>query len=111
MKRDDGQADLLSDLDVGGLLAPSVLVDMTGDRCDHRRRLLLHELHPNDGGSTRLWDAIEAAYHTLAELGRPRRERFGLTAHNGTHAVRLDTRDGEHRWDLGRTGALPDRPA
>lgn len=52
------------------------------------------------GGPTRLWDGIEAAHRTWQQLGRPARERFGITVHDGTHTVWLDHPASPHRWHL-----------
>lgn len=52
------------------------------------------------GGPRRLWDHIERAYSTWHQLGRPPRERFGLTVTNGEHIAWLDSPDSDNRWVL-----------
>ena len=52
------------------------------------------------GGPRRLWDEIESAHAQWTELGKPARERFGLTVSNGEHVAWLDGRSGDHRWTL-----------
>ncbi|GAA2791436.1 ATP-grasp peptide maturase system methyltransferase [Saccharopolyspora taberi] len=42
------------------------------------------------GGPARLWDTIEKAHQQWDTLGRPPRERFGLTVDGGEHRVWLD---------------------
>lgn len=63
---------------------------------------------PHDGGHTvtqmgprQMWDEIEMAYELWAKLGRPDRERFGLTVRrDGSQFVWLDSPDSKHRWEL-----------
>ena len=52
------------------------------------------------GGPTRLWDAIETAHHQWERLGKPTRERFGLTVQHDAHTIWLDTPTSPHRWNL-----------
>lgn len=50
--------------------------------------------------STGLWDRIEAAHGRWQELGRPARDRFGLTVRDGQHAIWLDHPECPDRWVL-----------
>ncbi|WP_170220789.1 ATP-grasp peptide maturase system methyltransferase [Amycolatopsis cihanbeyliensis] len=53
------------------------------------------------GGPIRLWDAIEDAHREWERLGKPVRERFGLSVnHDGTHTVWLDDPNGDQQWSL-----------
>lgn len=52
------------------------------------------------GGPTRLWDQVESAYRQWCQIGRPTRERFGLTIDHGQHTIWLDDPDGPHQWPL-----------
>lgn len=52
------------------------------------------------GGPSRLWDHVETAYHQWHQIGQPTRDRFGLTIHNGQHAIWLDYPDSPHQWTL-----------
>ena len=65
-----------------------------------------HVTHPDgrhfvrQGGPQRLWDHIETAYREWQRLGRPGRQRFGLTVRAGRQTVWLDHPDGPHHWEL-----------
>lgn len=50
-------------------------------------------------GTRRLWDEVEAAYHQWVDLGKPGRERFGLTVTPESQRVWLDEPDGPS-WEL-----------
>ncbi len=54
-------------------------------------------------GTPRLWDVVEEAYDGWCALGRPGRERLGLTvrAHRRQHAW-LDVPQSDHVWELAR---------
>jgi protein-L-isoaspartate(D-aspartate) O-methyltransferase len=53
------------------------------------------------GGPRHLWDLTEALYAEWCALGRPDRERFGLTVPAvGGQEVWLDDPGSEHRWPL-----------
>jgi protein-L-isoaspartate O-methyltransferase len=53
------------------------------------------------GGPRRLWDITEALYEEWCTLGRPDRDRFGLTVPtNGPQEVWLDEPGSEHRWPV-----------
>ncbi|MFD2419607.1 methyltransferase domain-containing protein [Amycolatopsis pigmentata] len=52
------------------------------------------------GGPRLLWDEIERLHEQWTELGRPVRERFGLTVAGGEHVLWLDDPQGPHRWTL-----------
>ncbi len=59
------------------------------------------------GGPQRLWDHIEDLHRQWTDLGRPQRQRFGLTVTPGAHRVWLDDSGGPHQWTLpprARTG-------
>jgi methyltransferase of ATP-grasp peptide maturase system len=73
------------------------IVDLT----DHSWvRLELDGDRVTQGGPRRLWDLIERLYDHWCDLGRPRRDRFGLTVtRDGRHRVWLDAPDSEHVWD------------
>lgn len=56
------------------------------------------------GGSRRLWDALEDAYLQWTALGCPPRERFGLTViPDKRHSLWLDTPGSDHVWHLPET--------
>lgn len=49
----------------------------------------------------RLWDTVEAAWHTWQRTGRPGRDRMGLTARtDGIQRAWLDNPDSDHTWPL-----------
>ncbi|MBV8542411.1 MAG: ATP-grasp peptide maturase system methyltransferase [Pseudonocardiales bacterium] len=52
------------------------------------------------GGPVPLWDRIETAHHHWRHIGRPTRDRFGLTVHHGRHTIWLDRPDSPHQWEL-----------
>lgn len=52
------------------------------------------------GGPARLWDQMETAYQQWQQIGRPTRDRFGLTIDNGRHTIWLDQPDSPHQWVL-----------
>ncbi|GHE98371.1 protein-L-isoaspartate O-methyltransferase [Amycolatopsis deserti] len=52
------------------------------------------------GGPRRLWNLAEAAHRLWTSLGKPGRERFGLTVTPGQQEIWLDDPDGDHRWPL-----------
>jgi methyltransferase of ATP-grasp peptide maturase system len=58
------------------------------------------ELVAVQGGDRRLWDEIETAHGEWVELGRPSRERFGLTVEPRGHTVWLDSPNNAFRWTL-----------
>ncbi|MPZ85242.1 MAG: methyltransferase domain-containing protein [Actinophytocola sp.] len=51
-------------------------------------------------GPRRLWDEIDAVYAEWAALGKPTRDRFGLTVTAEAHTLWLDRPTGEHTWTL-----------
>jgi methyltransferase of ATP-grasp peptide maturase system len=51
-------------------------------------------------GTHRLWDQVERLYREWCALGRPSRERFGLTATTEFQSLWLDSPQSEHRWVL-----------
>ncbi|GAB3585206.1 methyltransferase domain-containing protein [Amycolatopsis endophytica] len=53
-----------------------------------------------EGGPRRLRDVAEAAHQQWIGLGRPGRERFGVTVTPQRQEIRLDDPDGDHRWTL-----------
>jgi hypothetical protein len=59
--------------------------------------------HRNDevaqGGPQRLWDIAEQAYVEWVSLGKPGRDRFGLTLAGPDQVFWLDSPDGR-RWPL-----------
>ena len=52
------------------------------------------------GGPRRLWSIAEAAHEQWLALGRPPRERFGLTVGPDGQEFWLDSPDSAHRWPL-----------
>ncbi|MGH3822867.1 MAG: ATP-grasp peptide maturase system methyltransferase [Pseudonocardiaceae bacterium] len=50
------------------------------------------------GGPTRLWDQVETAHQQWHQIGRPTRDRFGLTIDNGHGTLWLDHPDSPHQW-------------
>jgi methyltransferase of ATP-grasp peptide maturase system len=52
------------------------------------------------GGARNLWDIVEQAYEEWQSLGRPARDRFGLTVRPDRQDLWLDDPDGAHRWSL-----------
>lgn len=52
------------------------------------------------GGPQRLWDLVEHLHQQWTALGRPQRQRFGLTVAPEVHRVWLDRPDSHHRWTL-----------
>ncbi|MGH3933027.1 MAG: hypothetical protein ACRDTF_23980, partial [Pseudonocardiaceae bacterium] len=52
------------------------------------------------GGQRRLWEEAEAAYQEWVELGKPARDRFGLTVTPEAHTLWLDKPNGDHTWRL-----------
>jgi hypothetical protein len=64
-------------------------------------RFDLNEARVIQGGPRRLRDATEELFLLWTELGRPGRDRFGLTVtHDGRHVAWLDRPDSPHRWEL-----------
>ncbi|MGH3719139.1 MAG: methyltransferase domain-containing protein [Pseudonocardiaceae bacterium] len=53
-----------------------------------------------EAGPTPLWRAVEDADHLWHELGRPRWDRFGLTATTEQQWIWLDSPNGDHTWPL-----------
>lgn len=52
------------------------------------------------GGPRQLWDLTEDAYRDWRDLGKPRRERFGITVNPDGQWLWLDRPDSEFRWPL-----------
>jgi SAM-dependent methyltransferase len=52
------------------------------------------------GGPKRLWDVVEAAHEEWQALGKPARDRFGITVRPSRQELWLDTPDSPHRWPL-----------
>jgi methyltransferase of ATP-grasp peptide maturase system len=52
------------------------------------------------GGPRRLWDVVEQAYAQWQALGRPARDRFGVTVDGPAQLLWLDDPAGPHRWPL-----------
>jgi methyltransferase of ATP-grasp peptide maturase system len=52
------------------------------------------------GGPRRLWDVVETAHEQWQALGRPPRDRFGITVGPDGQALWLDDPAGPHRWPL-----------
>lgn len=52
------------------------------------------------GGVQRLWDQMEDLHQRWIGLGRPERQRFGLTVTSETYRVWLDHPDSSHQWNL-----------
>jgi hypothetical protein len=72
------------------------------DRSDYSWALLDHgEGQITQGGPRRLGDAAVELYQEWCSLGRPDRERFGLTVTADRHQyVWLDDATSGRRWDL-----------
>jgi methyltransferase of ATP-grasp peptide maturase system len=58
------------------------------------------ERHVWQGGPRRLWDIVEAAHDEWLSLGRPTRDRFGITVNPDHQHLWLDTPDSPHQWPL-----------
>jgi methyltransferase of ATP-grasp peptide maturase system len=56
--------------------------------------------HARQGGPQRLWDRIEDLYRQWHDLGRPQRNRFGLTVTPHAHTVWLDDPASGRTWAL-----------
>lgn len=54
----------------------------------------------SQAGPRRLWDRVEEACTFWQQAGRPRSERFGMTASATEQYVWYDHPDSEHRWPL-----------
>lgn len=52
------------------------------------------------GGPRRLWNLAEAAHEQWTAMGKPGRERFGITVTPRQQEIWLDDPDGDHRWPL-----------
>jgi methyltransferase of ATP-grasp peptide maturase system len=52
------------------------------------------------GGPRRLWDIVETAHADWLSLGRPTRDRFGITVTPEHQYLWLDSRDSQYRWPL-----------
>ena len=53
------------------------------------------------GGPRLLWDGIEDLYHLLDQMGRPQRDRFGLTVRpDSSQFLWLDSPESEYQWEL-----------
>ncbi|MGH2709070.1 MAG: hypothetical protein ACRDJK_12370, partial [Actinomycetota bacterium] len=53
------------------------------------------------GGPRRLWDELELAHDRWLKLGRPTRDRYGVSVSSlGRQSVWIDTPDSEHTWEL-----------
>lgn len=57
--------------------------------------------HAIQGGPRRLWTLTEELHDTWEALGRPGRDRYGLTVTpDGTHRLWLDQPDSDNAWTL-----------
>ncbi len=72
------------------------------DRFDYSWTLLDYETgQVTQGGPRRIWDEAARLHQEWCALGRPARERFGITVTADRHQfVWLDDPTGGHRWDL-----------
>jgi protein-L-isoaspartate O-methyltransferase len=52
------------------------------------------------GGPRRMWDIVEAAHEQWLALGRPTRDRFGITVNPDQQYLWLDTPDSPQHWPL-----------
>jgi methyltransferase of ATP-grasp peptide maturase system len=52
------------------------------------------------GGPRRLWDVVESAHREWQALGRPARDRFGISVGPDGQALWLDNPTSPHRWPL-----------
>lgn len=57
------------------------------------------------GGPRRLWDIVETTHAEWLGLGRPARDRFGITVDAERQELWLDAPDSPHRWPLSAAGA------
>jgi methyltransferase of ATP-grasp peptide maturase system len=88
-----------------GLELPNVVP--LGDHLLHadgswaRHRTLDGQYVVEQGGPRHLWDDVERAHGEWLELGRPGRDRFGITITPEAQEFWLDSPDSPHRWALG----------
>ena len=59
-----------------------------------------HRHQVRQGGPRRLWDIVEAAYDEWQALGRPARDRFGITVRPDRQELWLDNPGGPYHWPL-----------
>jgi methyltransferase of ATP-grasp peptide maturase system len=52
------------------------------------------------GGPKQLWDVVEAAYEEWQALGKPTRDRFGITVRPDRQELWLDDPNSPHHWPL-----------
>ncbi|RJQ78035.1 protein-L-isoaspartate O-methyltransferase [Pseudonocardiaceae bacterium YIM PH 21723] len=72
------------------------LVDTDGSWARHTTRAGDHWV--DQGGPRQLWNLAELAHDRWHELGRPGRDRFGLTVRKDTQYFWLDSPDSAHTW-------------
>jgi methyltransferase of ATP-grasp peptide maturase system len=88
-----------------GLELPNVvalgdhLLHADGSWARHRTRDGEHVVE--QGGPRNLWDDVERAHGEWLALGRPSRDRFGITVTPEAQEFWLDSPDSPHRWSLG----------
>ncbi|SDR06994.1 protein-L-isoaspartate(D-aspartate) O-methyltransferase [Actinopolyspora saharensis] len=100
-----------------GLRVPNCYVTVEDLDADHRnvelhdarstswaRVELVRGLHPwtvRQLGPRRLWNEVDTAHRWWLSAGKPTPQQYELTVSpDGTHAVRLDTPTGPHRWSV-----------
>lgn len=81
------------DTEAGGI----ALIHSDGSWVRHRKRGRRHEVA--QGGPRALWDIAERAYDEWIELGKPERDRFGVTVDGEDQTFWLDSPDGR-TWPL-----------
>jgi methyltransferase of ATP-grasp peptide maturase system len=81
------------DTEAGGI----ALIHNDGSWVRHRKRGRRHEVA--QGGPRALWDIAERAYDEWIELGKPERDRFGVTVDGSDQRFWLDSPDGR-TWPL-----------
>ena len=59
-----------------------------------------HQYQVWQGGPQHLWDVVEGAHQEWQALGKPARDRFGITVRPDRQELWLDTPDSPHHWPL-----------
>lgn len=53
-----------------------------------------------EGGPTRLWEFVEAAYRQWSDIGNPTWDRFGITVTDHDQRIWLDRPEGQYTWTM-----------
>lgn len=96
---------LLPDLTYGNIASDLYDIELTDT--DGSTVRLTPDGELTQRGPRPLWDLVEQAHDTWTALGRPGRERFGLSATPDEQWVWLDEPDSRHRWPLAVAGQRP----